>query len=122
TKVINGALKARLGFKGLVITDALEMRGITKLYDPAKGSPTARAAVDAVKAGCDVIMVPTDLDGAFHGIIDAVKNGEISESRIDDSVRKLLSMKAAVGLDKNRFVDLDAVAAETSKPEDLAFA
>jgi len=121
-KVVTGVLKDQLGFKGVVLTDALEMKGITTLYDPKKGSPTALAAVDAVKAGCDVIMVPTDLDGAFHAIIDAVKSGEIAESHIDDSVRKILLMKAAVGLHKNRFVDLEHVAELAGKPEDMAFA
>jgi beta-N-acetylhexosaminidase len=120
-EVVSRVLKAELGFKGVVVTDALEMRGITKLYDPAKGSPTARAAVDALKAGCDVIMIPTDLDGAFHAIVDAVQNGEIPETRIDESVQRILGMKAAVGLDKNRFVDLDQVAALTGKSEDIAF-
>jgi beta-N-acetylhexosaminidase len=122
SNVVTGSLRGELGFKGVVVTDALEMQGIKKLYDPARGSPTARAALDAVRAGCDVIMVPTDLDGAFHAIIDAVTSGEIPESRIDESVRKILAMKAAVGLDKNRFVDIAQVAALTSKPEDIAFA
>jgi beta-N-acetylhexosaminidase len=122
SNVVTGSLKGELGFKGVVVTDALEMEGIKKLYDPAKGSPTARAALDAVRAGCDVIMMPTDLDGAFHAIIDAVTGGDISESRIDESVRKILAMKAAVSLDKNRFVDIAQVAALTSKPEDVAVA
>jgi beta-N-acetylhexosaminidase len=122
SNVVTGSLRGELGFKGVVVTDALEMQGIKQLYDPAKGSPTARAALDAVRAGCDVIMIPTDLDGAFNAIIDAVTNGEIPESRIDESVRKILAMKAAVGIDKNRFVDLDQVVALTSKPEDIAFA
>jgi len=122
SNVVTGSLRGELGFKGVVVTDALEMQGIKKLYDPALGSPTARAALDAVRAGCDVIMIPTDLDGAFHAVIDAVTNGEITESRIDESVRKILAMKAAVGIDRNRFVDLDQVVALTSKPEDTAFA
>jgi beta-N-acetylhexosaminidase len=122
SNVVTGVLRGQLDFKGVILTDALEMRGITKLYDPAKGSPTALAALDAVKAGCDVIMVPSDLDGAFHAIVNAVLSGEIPESRINESVRKILEMKAAVGLDKNRFVDLDQVTALTGKPEDIAFA
>jgi len=121
-KVVNGTLRHGLGFKGVILTDALEMQGLTRIYDPQKGSPTARAAVDAVKAGCDVIMIPTDLDGAFHGIVEAVRRGEISESRIDESVRKILEMKASVGLHKSRFVDLDQVASVTSRPEDMDFA
>lgn len=121
-KVVTDVLQKQLGFKGVVLTDALEMKGITTLYDPKKGSPTALAAVDAVKAGCDVIMIPTDLDGAFHAIIDAVRSREIPESRIDESVRKILLMKATVGLDRNRFVDVDRVTELVSKPEDIAFA
>jgi beta-N-acetylhexosaminidase len=118
-KVVNGVLRNQLGFKGVVLTDALEMRGLTRLYDPKKGSPTARAAVDAVMAGNDVIMVPTDLGGAFHAIIEAVRSQEIPESQIDESVRKILQMKASVGLHKSRFVDLDQVNSATSDPSDM---
>ena len=122
SKVVSEVLKGQLGFTGVVLTDALEMRGLTKLYDPQKGSPTARAAVDAVKAGSDVIMLPTDLNGAFHGILEAVRSGEIPESRIDESVRKILEMKASVGLNISRFVDLEQVSALTSRHEDMDFA
>ena len=121
-KVITGVLQNQLGFKGVVITDALEMRGLTHLYPPGKESPTARAAVDAVKAGDDVILWPTDLDGAFKGIIAAVKSGQIPEARIDVSVRKILEMKASVGLNKERLVDLDQVSWLVNTPADAAFA
>src|SRR5215471_10499561 len=124
SKIIHGALKSQLGFKGVVVTDALEMRGLTSLYPPQQGSPTAKAAVDAVKAGNDVILWPTDLDGAFNGIIAAVRSGQISEPRIDESVRKILEMKASVGLndEKARFVDLEQVPYRVSRPEDMQFA
>ena len=121
-KIIDGALKNQLGFKGVVVTDALDMRGLTTLYPPQQGSPTARAAVDAVRAGNDVILWPTDLDGAFHGIITAVKSGEIPESRIDDSVRKILEMKASVGLHKSRLVNLEEISRLVSQPADMQFA
>jgi beta-N-acetylhexosaminidase len=121
-KVVTDTLKGQLGFKGVVVTDALVMRGLMGLYDPQKGNPAARAAVDAIKAGCDVIMLPGDLDAAYHAIIAAVRSGEIPESQIDASVRKILEMKAAVGLDRNRFVDIDQAAALTSKPQDMALA
>jgi beta-N-acetylhexosaminidase len=121
-KIVSTTLKERLGFTGVVITDALEMKGITTLYDSKERSPTARAAVDAIKAGCDVIMLPTDLDGAFHAIIDAIHRGEIPESRINESVRKVLQMKAAAGLNESRFVDLDKVEERTSRAEDMEFA
>src|SRR6266850_67643 len=121
SKVVE-VLRVQLGFMGVVLTDALEMRGLTRLYDPQKGSPTARAAVDSVKAGNDVIMLPTDLDGAFHAIINEVRSGEIPEGRIDQSVRRVLQMKASVGLNANRFVDLNQVSALTSAPRDMDFA
>jgi beta-N-acetylhexosaminidase len=121
-KVVTGVLKGQLGFQGVVLSDALEMPGITDLYNPEKGSPTGRAAVDAVKAGCDVIMVLTHLDSAFHAIVEAVRSGEIPESRIDDSVRKILQMKAAAGLNRSRFVDENQATALTHKPADMAFA
>jgi beta-N-acetylhexosaminidase len=121
-KVITDILKKQLKFNGVVVTDALDMRGLTSLYPPGQGSPTAKAAVDAVKAGNDVILWPTDLDGAFNGIVDAVKRGEIPMAQIDASVKKILEMKASVGLDNNRFVDLEQVSYLVSKPEDVAFA
>jgi beta-N-acetylhexosaminidase len=141
SKVVSELLEHKLGFNGLVLTDALEMRGLTTLYqargnqsdaadsqnkspqpDVQRTSPTAQAAVDAIRAGCDMIMVPTDLDGAFHSIIRAVQTGEIPESRIDESVRKVLRMKAWAGLDRSRLVDLARVAALTGNKEDLDFA
>jgi beta-N-acetylhexosaminidase len=97
------------------------MRGLTSIYPPGPVSPTARAAVDAVKAGNNVILWPTDLDGAFQGIITAVKRGEISESRIDDSVHKILAMKASVGLHQARLVDLDEISHRLNKQEDMDF-
>jgi len=66
--------------------------------------------------------VATDLDGAFHAIINAVRSGEIPESQIDESVRKILEMKASVGLDKSRFVDANQANTLTSRPEDMEFA
>jgi beta-N-acetylhexosaminidase len=121
-KIVSDTLKNQIGFNGLVVTDALEMRGLTDVYGTEKGSATARAAVDAVKAGCDVVMLPSDLDSAFHALVEAVHRGEISESRIDGSVRKILEMKAAVHLDKSRFVQVAAASKITSRPEDMEFA
>ncbi|MGH9570272.1 MAG: glycoside hydrolase family 3 N-terminal domain-containing protein, partial [Candidatus Angelobacter sp.] len=121
-KVIRGVLRGQLGFKGVVVTDAMDMRGLTSLYPPQQGNPAGRAAVDAIKAGDDVLLLPSDLDGAFRGVIDAVKSGEIPESRINDSVRRILEMKASVGLDKARMVDIEQVPYMVSKPNDMQFA
>ena len=120
--VIEGVLRKQLGFKGVVVTDAFEMRGLTSLYPPDQNNPAGRAAVDAVKAGEDLILLPSDLDGVFNGIVAAVKSGEIPRSRIDESVERILEMKASVGLNKARLVDLEQVPHLVSRQEDLAFA
>src|SRR5215471_2662109 len=122
TRTVNGVLREQMGFKNLIVTDALEMRGLTNLYPQGHGNPAGRAAVDALKAGNDVILLPTDLDGAFRGLVDAVKKGEISRSRIDASVRRILEAKASLGLHKARLVDLDQVPYLVSRPADMQFA
>jgi beta-N-acetylhexosaminidase len=113
--IVSSVLKHQLGFNGVVVTDALEMRGITTVYGP-------HLAVDAVKAGDDIIALPPNLDVTFRAIVDAVRKGEIPESRIDDSVRKILQMKASVGLNQLREVDLDEVFTSVNDPQDMAFA
>lgn len=121
-KVISGVLRQQLGFQGVIVTDAMDMRGLTGLYPPTLTNPAGQAAVDAIKAGDDVLLLPSDLDGAFRGVLAAVRGGEFPESRIDESVRRILEMKASVGLDKARLVDLEQVPYLVSKPEDMQFA
>jgi beta-N-acetylhexosaminidase len=115
-------LKEELGFRGMVVTDAMEMNGLTRLFGGNSSKSSGLAAVEALKAGADYIIIPGDLDGAYNGILDAVKRGEISKSRIDESVGKILRAKAALGLHKNRFVDLKAVSDEVSRPENVVLA
>jgi len=122
SNVIGKLLRQELGFKNLVVTDALEMQALTSLYPPQQGNPAGRAAVDAVKAGNDVLLLPTDLDGAFRGVVDAVHRGEIPESRIDESVQRILEMKASVDLHKARLVDLEQVSYLVSRQPDMQLA
>jgi beta-N-acetylhexosaminidase len=122
-EVVTGLLRGRLGFKGLTITDAMDMNALMRLYagfSPARAS--GRAAVDAVKAGEDVILIPRDLDGAYNGILEAVRWNQIPESRIDESVLRILRAKASLGLHKNRYVDLNALPITVLKPENVALA
>lgn len=117
--IVTDLLKNQLGFKGLVITDAVDMNALSGLYVGAGGQ--ARAAVDCVKAGNDIVLQPSDIAGAYRGLIDAVNRGEITRARIDASVRKILQMKASVGLNKARFVDVSQVEKLVAKPENVAF-
>jgi beta-N-acetylhexosaminidase len=114
--MVTGLLKNQLGFKGIVVTDALEMAGITSLY----ASNVGRAAVDAFKAGNDVLLIPADLESSYRAVLEAVLSGEIPQARLDASVLKLLKAKASLGLAKSRFVDLDSLTTMVGKKENLA--
>ncbi len=109
-------LRGKLGFQGIVVTDALDMAGLTRLY----ASKIGRAAVDAFKAGNDVLIIPPDLNASYNALLQAVRSGEIPIARLDASVLKILQAKASLGLEKARLVDIDKLSAEVGKPENLA--
>ena len=119
-KVVTGLLKDQLGFKGLVVTDALDMGALTRVFSGTPAQISASEAVEAIQAGNDMVIIPADLDGAYNGLLQAVKSGTLSEKRIDESVLKILRIKASVGLDRQRFVNLENVTREIAKPENVA--
>jgi beta-N-acetylhexosaminidase len=114
--IIRDLLKTQLGFSGLVVTDALDMAGLSNRY---KWNP-GRAAVDAFKAGNDVLTMPADLGVSFQAMLSAVRAGEISQERLDASVLKILRAKGALGLQKNRLVDVTAIPRLVGTPENVA--
>jgi beta-N-acetylhexosaminidase len=114
--IVTSLLKNDLRFQGIVITDALDMGALTRLYS----ADTGREAVDAFKAGNDVLLIPPDLDAAYRALNAAVRSGEISQSRLDESVLKILRTKASLGLHKARLVDLGALDATIGTPENVA--
>ncbi|MGA2422230.1 MAG: glycoside hydrolase family 3 N-terminal domain-containing protein, partial [Candidatus Acidiferrum sp.] len=101
--ILTGVLRDELHFHGLVVTDAMDMGGITTRFAPGE------AAVRAVLAGADALLMPPVPDAAFEALQQAVKSGRISRERLDASVRRILVAKAKLGLNKNRLVDLDAI-------------
>ena len=103
--IVTKLLKNELGFKGIVVTDGLDMAGLTRLYAGNVG----RAAVDAFKAGNDVLTMPADLDASYRALLSAVRSGEIPRQRLDASVLKILQAKASLGLNKTRVVDVTAI-------------
>lgn len=121
--VVTDLLKKQMGFRGLVVTDALDMNGLVRLFpSETRAQSSARAAVAAVKAGEDMILIPGDLEGALNGIVQAVHSRQIPESQIDESVLKILRAKASVGLNKQREVDINALSSLIARPENLAIA
>jgi beta-N-acetylhexosaminidase len=121
-RITTDLLKNELGFHGIVVTDAMDMNGITHLFGGNTPQSAGRAAVEAIKAGADFVIIPGDLDGAYNGVLQAVKTGELSESRINESAARILNAKAALGLNKNRFVDINTVNEVVSSPENVALA
>ena len=116
--IVTQLLKEQLGFHGIVISDALDMAALTRLYAANIG----RAAVDAFKAGNDVLLIPPDLDAAYRAMLAAVASGEISVERLDSSVRKILEAKASLGLQRVRFVDIGTMDQIIGQPENAALA
>jgi beta-N-acetylhexosaminidase len=114
--VVTGLLKEEMGFKGIVVTDALDMAGLTRLY----ANDVGRAAVEAFKAGNDLLIIPADLDASYRDMLLAVKSGEISRERLDESVRRILELKASLRLNKDRFVDIDQLERLVGSPENVA--
>ncbi len=98
--ILTGLLREDLKFRGLIVTDAMDMGGVTSMYPPDE------AAIRAVEAGADIVLQPPVPDAALAGLENAVKSGRLSEKRIDESVRRILQAKARLGLDKDRLVDI----------------
>ncbi|HEX4543726.1 MAG TPA: glycoside hydrolase family 3 N-terminal domain-containing protein, partial [Candidatus Acidoferrum sp.] len=101
--ILTGVLRKELKFEGLVVTDAMDMGGITVRFSPGE------AAVRAVAAGADCLLMPPVPDAAFEALQGAVKSGRISKQRLDESVRQILQAKARLGLQNNRLVDVNAI-------------
>lgn len=109
--IVTGLLRQKLGFTGVVVTDGMTMQGITDHYGADE------AAVLAIEAGVDAILVPADFDKAYNGVLDAVKSGRITETRLDQSVRRILTAKSWVGLDRARRVDLEKISSIVGTPQ-----
>ncbi|HEX7698301.1 MAG TPA: glycoside hydrolase family 3 N-terminal domain-containing protein, partial [Candidatus Acidoferrum sp.] len=101
--ILTELLRNQLGYQGLIVTDAMDMGGITARYAPGE------AAVRAVVAGADALLMPPVPDAAFEALQAAVKSGRTSKERLDASVRRILQAKARLGLNTNRLVDVNAI-------------
>ena len=85
--IIKEKLRGELGFDGLIITDALEMAAVSSQFS------TEEAAVETIKAGADILLIPSDLVRSVRGVMEAVENGDIDESVIDERVSRIISLK-----------------------------
>jgi beta-glucosidase-like glycosyl hydrolase/CubicO group peptidase (beta-lactamase class C family) len=99
-EILQGVLRGELGFDGLIVSDALEMGGARQ------GAWDGEVVVAAVQAGVDMLLVPPDALVTYQAVLRAVRRGDISEARIDESVRRILSAKARLDLHRRRTVEL----------------
>ncbi len=114
--MLTGLVREELGFQGIIVTDALNMAGIRKVYGDGE------AAVRALEAGADVLLAPPNPEAVIRAVVAAVEKGRIPRQRIDDAALKILEAKIHVGLMKSKLVDLDAVSAALDSKEAEAHA
>jgi len=86
-KMVSEELRNALGFQGVIVTDSMSMMAITEYYT------SSEAAVQAINAGVDVILMPENFEEAYNGVLDAVKEGSITEERINESLRRIYRVK-----------------------------
>src|SRR5438270_2266080 len=112
---LTGLLRRELGFGGIIVTDALDMSGLTIYFNQDE------AAVRAVLAGADMLLKPSDADAApaIRGLREAVRSGRVTEKRIEESARRILAAKYDLGLVKQRLAPIDEIAARVATPDAL---
>ena len=114
--ILTDLLRKEMGFQGLVVTDAMDMRGLTSKF------AAGEAAVKALEAGVDVLLMPSNPDAAIKGVVAAVTSGRLTMKRLDQSVAKLLEAKVRLGLNKKRAVEIEQMSNILDSPEAEAFA
>src|SRR4051812_6372773 len=136
--IMTGLLRKQLGFKGLLITDAMDMSGVlsrvstgpasagqsvTGNYGAIKNALSiAEACKLAIAAGADILLMPSDVPGAIDAVVSGVREGRFTQARVDSSVRRVLEIKQRLGLNRRRVVDLDSLRAIVGDTTHLAVA
>jgi len=114
--ILTDLLRGELGYKGVIITDALNMQGVRDLYGDAE------VAVRALEAGADQLLMTPEMDAAYAAVIDAVKSGRISRSDLDAKVRRVLELKVKRGIVADPMVDPAALGSVVGTADHLATA
>jgi beta-N-acetylhexosaminidase len=115
-KILTDLMRKELGFDGIVVTDALDMAGVTSRYPPGE------VAVRAILAGADVLLVPPVTAAAFEALRNTVQSGRLPMARIDEAVTRVLRAKAGLKLYKSKLVDIEKLDSKFRRPEFVAAA
>jgi beta-N-acetylhexosaminidase len=114
--VLDTLLRDSLGFRGLVVTDALNMGAIVSRYG------AAQASVMALEAGADILLMPANVNATIAAVMNAVAQGQVSQARLDSSVARILAVKTRLGLFAHRLVNVDRIASTVGSAANLALA
>ena len=110
SNVLTGLLRKELKFNGIIVTDAMDMGGLTSKFSGGE------AAVRSIEAGADMLLMPPNPEEAIKAVAKAVRSGRLSRKRIDESVAKILAAKLRVGLARERYVNLDLISDTIDDP------
>jgi beta-N-acetylhexosaminidase len=116
SKVLTGVLREELKFQNLIVTDAMDMAGLAKIFNQGE------AAVRAIEAGADVLLMPLNPETVIHAVVAAIEDGRLKRARVEESVMRVLEAKVRVGINKKKLVDLDEISDAFDSQEDLAHA
>jgi len=109
--IISGLIREKLGFDGVIFTDAMNMQAISDHFGQTD------AAIRAIQAGVDIVLMPLELEQVIQGVADAVRQGEIPEARIDQSLRRILTLKIKRGILKEE--DPETIEAEQIRAQEV---
>jgi beta-N-acetylhexosaminidase len=114
SKVLTGVLREEMKFQNIIVTDAMDMQGVAQMFTQGE------AAVRAIDAGADVLLMPLNPEAVIRALVSAVENGRLKRTRIDESVMRVLEAKVRVGVMKKKFVDLDEISDVFDSEDDVA--
>jgi beta-N-acetylhexosaminidase len=116
SKVLTGVLREEMKFQNIIVTDAMDMQGVAQMFTQGE------AAVRAIDAGADVLLMPLNPETVIRALVSAVENGRLKRTRIDESVMRVLEAKVRVGVIKRKFVDLDEISDVFDSEDDITHA
>src|SRR5690242_20282202 len=135
SRVMTDLLRRELGFRGLLITDAMDMNGVLANARPGRPGQLlvgqygtinsiglTEACKRAIEAGADVLLMPTDVPAAIDAVLSGIQEGRFSAARVDSSVRRILALKERIGLHRDRLVALDSIRAVVGDSNNLNIA
>lgn len=112
-RIITDLLRTELRFRGIITTDAMDMQGLTQMFPPGE------AAVRALEAGNDLLLIPQDPRAAVRAVLEALRSGRLDRKRVDRSVMRILEAKVRVGLHLRRHVRIERIPDALLDPDDL---